>query len=104
MHLLDYSFYMYLRQFVIFRLAIASKLGFHLLTKAILVAVSTSPPKQPPVVGPWQLKIVGISNALELDYAFYMYWRQFEMLLFGLASKLGLHPVAIAHLSTGTSS
>jgi hypothetical protein len=33
-----------------------------------------------------------------------MYWRQFEMLLFGLALKLGLHPVAIAHLSPGTSS
>ncbi len=30
--------------------------------------------------------------------------RQFEILLLGLASKLGLHPVAIAHLSPGNSS
>ena len=44
-------------------LGIASKLGFHPLTKAILVAESTSPPKQPPV-GPWQSKIEGICNAL----------------------------------------
>jgi hypothetical protein len=32
----------------------------------------------------------------------YMYWRQFEMLPHGLALKLGLQPVAIAHLSPGT--
>jgi hypothetical protein len=38
-----------------------------------------------------------------LDYAFYMYWRQFEMLPLGLASKLGLHPVGVAYLSPGTS-
>ena len=35
---------------------LASKLGFQPLTKAVLVAISTSPPKQPPA-GPWQLKI-----------------------------------------------
>jgi hypothetical protein len=39
-----------------------------------------------------------------LDYAFRMHWKQFEILPLGLASKLGLHPVAIAHLSPGTSS
>jgi hypothetical protein len=39
-----------------------------------------------------------------LDYAFYKYWKQFEMLLLGLASKLGLHPLAIAHLSPETNS
>jgi hypothetical protein len=39
-----------------------------------------------------------------LDYAFCIYWEQFEMLLLGLAFKLGLHPVAIAHLSPGTTS
>jgi hypothetical protein len=40
-----------------------------------------------------------------LDYAFYnMYWKQSEMLLLVLALKLGLHPVAIAHLSPGTTS
>jgi hypothetical protein len=42
-----------------------------------------------------------------LDYDFYMYCRQFEVLpplLPGLVSKLGFHPVAIAHLSSGTSS
>jgi hypothetical protein len=44
-----------------------------------------------------------------LDYAVYMYWKQFEMLWLSLASKLGLHPVAIAHvaiahLSPGTHS
>jgi hypothetical protein len=39
-----------------------------------------------------------------LDYAFYMYWKQFEILPPGLASRLGLHPVAIAHLSPGISS
>jgi hypothetical protein len=36
------------------------------------------------------------------DYAFYVYWEEWEMLPPGLASKLGLHPVAIAHLSPGT--
>jgi hypothetical protein len=36
-----------------------------------------------------------------LDYAVYIYWKQFEMVWLGLASKLGLHPVAIAHLSPG---
>jgi hypothetical protein len=44
------------------------------------------------------LKIVGICNAL-VD-SFYMYWRQLEVRLLGLALKLGLNPVAIAHLST----
>jgi hypothetical protein len=39
-----------------------------------------------------------------LDYVFYMYWKQFDILPLGFASKLGLHPVAIAHLSPGTSS
>jgi hypothetical protein len=29
------------------RLSLASKLGFHPLTKAVLVAISTSPPKLP---------------------------------------------------------
>jgi hypothetical protein len=37
-----------------------------------------------------------------LDYTFYMDWKQFEMVRLGLALKLGLHPVAIAHLSPGT--
>jgi hypothetical protein len=32
-------------------LTLASKLGFHPLTKAILVAISTSPPKWP-LIGP----------------------------------------------------
>jgi hypothetical protein len=40
-----------------------------------------------------------------LDYVFYVYWKQFQILPFGLALKLGLHPVAIvAHFSPGTSS
>jgi hypothetical protein len=30
-------------------LGIASKLGCHPLTKAILIAISTSPPKWPPI-------------------------------------------------------
>jgi hypothetical protein len=33
-----------------------------------------------------------------------MYLRQFEVLRLSLASKLGFHPVAIAHLSPGTGS
>jgi hypothetical protein len=33
---------------------------------------------------------------LLLDYAVYIYWKQFEMVWLGLALKLGLHPVAIA--------
>jgi hypothetical protein len=45
------------------RIRPASKLGFHPLTKAVLVVISTSPHKQPPV-GPWQLKIAEICNAL----------------------------------------
>jgi hypothetical protein len=38
-----------------------------------------------------------------LEYALYMYERQFEMIPLGLclALKLGLYPVAIAHLSPG---
>jgi hypothetical protein len=39
-----------------------------------------------------------------LDYAIYMYWKQFEILLLGLALKLGLNPVAIAHLSPDSTS
>jgi hypothetical protein len=39
-----------------------------------------------------------------LDYAFYMYWKQFEMFWLSLASKLGLHPVAIAPLSPNATS
>jgi hypothetical protein len=39
-----------------------------------------------------------------LDYAFYVSREQFEILPLSLALKLGLHPVAIAHLSPGTSS
>ena len=37
-------------------------LGFHPLTKAILVAIYTSPPKWPPI-GPQQLKIGKICSA-----------------------------------------
>jgi hypothetical protein len=33
-----------------------------------------------------------------LDYAFYMSWRQFEMLPLGLASKLGFQPLTKAVL------
>jgi hypothetical protein len=47
---------MYWRQVEILLLGLALKLGFQPLTKAVLVAISTSPPKQPPA-GPWQLKI-----------------------------------------------
>jgi hypothetical protein len=39
-----------------------------------------------------------------LDYAVYIYWKQFEMVWLGLVLKLGLCPVAIAHLSPGTHS
>jgi hypothetical protein len=49
------------------------------------------------------LKIVEICNVL-VGYAFYMYWRQFEMLWMNLASKLGFHPltkaVLVAAIST----
>jgi hypothetical protein len=103
-HLLDYAFYMYWRQLEILLLGLASKLGLHPLTKAVLVVRSTSPPKQPPA-GPWQLKIAEICNALVvkfvmhlLDYAFYMYLRQSELLPLSLASKLGFHPLTIAIL------
>jgi hypothetical protein len=54
---------MYWRQFEMLPLGIASKLDFHPLTRANLVAESTTSQKQPPL-GPWQLKIVGICNAL----------------------------------------
>jgi hypothetical protein len=41
MHLLEYAFYMHWRQFEMLWLTLASKLGFHPLTKAVLVAIST---------------------------------------------------------------
>jgi hypothetical protein len=44
-------------QFEMLPLGLASKLGLHPFTKAVLVVISTSPPKQPPA-GPWQLKMV----------------------------------------------
>ena len=44
-------------------LTLASTLGFGPLTKAVLVATSTSPPKWPHI-GPWQLKIVEICKVL----------------------------------------
>jgi hypothetical protein len=33
-----------------------------------------------------------------LDYAFYVYWKQFEMLWLGLASKLGFYTLTKAVL------
>jgi hypothetical protein len=40
-----------------------------------------------------------------LDYAVYIYCKQFEMVWHGLATKIGLHRgVAITHLSPGTHS
>jgi hypothetical protein len=98
MHLLAYAFHMYLRQCEMLPLALASKLGLHPLTKAVLVARCTSPPKQPPA-GPWQLKIVKICNAL-VGLCFFMWIGNnlkffcWVFLLLGLALKLGLHPVA----------
>jgi hypothetical protein len=44
-------------------LGLILKVGLHPLTKAVLVVMSTCPPKQPPT-GPWQLKIAEICNAL----------------------------------------
>jgi hypothetical protein len=52
--LLNYAFYMYRKQLEMLPLGPALKLGFQPLTKAVLVVISTSPPKQPPA-GPWQL-------------------------------------------------
>ena len=49
MHLLEYAFYMPWRQFEMLWLTLASKLGFHPLTKAVLAAISTRPPNHPPV-------------------------------------------------------
>jgi hypothetical protein len=49
MHLLGYAFYMYWRQCEMLGFSLALKLGFQPLTKAILVAISTSPPKWPPI-------------------------------------------------------
>ncbi len=40
---------MHWRQFEMLWLSLASKLGFGPLTKAVLVAISTSPPKWPPI-------------------------------------------------------
>jgi hypothetical protein len=54
---------MYWRQFEVLWLGLASKLSWHPLTKAVLVDICTSPPKQPSG-GPWQLKIVEMCNAL----------------------------------------
>jgi hypothetical protein len=44
--------------------SLTSKLGLHPLSKTVLVAISTSPPKWPPILGPYRLKIVEICNAL----------------------------------------
>jgi hypothetical protein len=55
---------MYWRPVEIPLLGLPSKLGLHPLRKAVLVAISTSPPKWPPILGPYQLKIVEICNAL----------------------------------------
>ncbi len=54
---------MYWRHVEILLFGLALKLGLHPLTKAVLVVISTSPPKQLPA-GPWQLKISEICNAL----------------------------------------
>jgi hypothetical protein len=40
---------MFWRQFEMIQLGLVSKQGFHPLTKAILVAISTCPPKWPPI-------------------------------------------------------
>jgi hypothetical protein len=64
MKLLNYASYIYWRQFERFPHGLALKLGFQPLTKAVLVPISTSPPKQQPPAGPRQLKIVEMCNAL----------------------------------------
>jgi hypothetical protein len=63
MHLLDYAFYKYWRKYEMLWLTLALKIGFHPLTKAVLVVISTSPPKWA-TVGPWQLQMEEICNAL----------------------------------------
>jgi hypothetical protein len=63
MHLLDYAFYIQQRKFEMLQFSLTLKLGYHPLTKGILVAISNSPPKQPPI-GPCQSKIVEICNAI----------------------------------------
>jgi hypothetical protein len=76
----------------VLQLSLASKLGFHPLTKAVLVAISTSPPK-------WlHTRSIAIEDSGNVGYAFC------EVIWLSLALKLGLPPVAIAHLSPGTSS
>jgi high-affinity nickel permease len=52
MNLLDYAFYMSLRQFEMLPLGFVLKLGFRPSNKAVLVAISINPSKQPPA-GPW---------------------------------------------------
>jgi hypothetical protein len=56
-------------------LDLASKVGLCPSPKAVLVAVSTSPPKQQHVVGLWQLKMLKFAMHL-MDYAVYMHVRQ----------------------------
>jgi hypothetical protein len=67
------------------------KLGLYPFSKAILVAISTSQPK----ATHRSIAIEDSGNCFLLDYAFYMYWKQFEILPLGLALKLGSNPVAI---------
>jgi hypothetical protein len=48
---------MYSRQLEMLPLGgLALKVGFQASTKAVLVGISTNPPKQPPA-GPWKLKM-----------------------------------------------
>jgi hypothetical protein len=75
----------YWRQLEVLPIGLASKLGFHTLMKAVLVAIYTGPQKGSHV-GPWQLKLKFAMSSL--DYAFYiMYWQQFEMHWLSLASN-----------------
>jgi hypothetical protein len=92
-----------------FSLDLASKLGLHPVTLACLVPCTSSLYwyiKLPPL-GPWNhhgTTMMAVHCNRLLQYAIYSYWTQFEMLQLSLASKLGLHPVTLAHLADISSS
>jgi hypothetical protein len=61
--LFDYAFYVYWRQFDLLLLSLASKLGCHPCTKAVLIAISAIPQNKPPL-GQYQLKMADMGYIL----------------------------------------
>ncbi len=76
----------------------ALKQGCHPCTKAFLVSNSAIPKINTPLARSIVIEDSRKSVIDLLDYAFYMYWREVELIFLSHSSKLGCHPCTKAVL------